>query len=76
MLVDQKAKKFTELLPCTFAVYDCRQPEDVSSVENIHLVTELLSQVLSGTFCHLHLPSLRSVVQQAFGALEFKGPLI
>ena len=45
MLVDQKAKKFTELLPCTFAVYDCRQLEDVSSVENFHLVTELLSQV-------------------------------
>ena len=45
MLVDQKAKKLTELLPCTFAVYDCRQLEDVSSVENFHLVTELISQV-------------------------------
>ena len=76
MLVDQKAKKFTELLPCTFAVYDCRQLEDVSCVENFHFVTELLTQVfLSSTFCHLHLPSLRSVVPQAFGALELKGPL-
>ena len=45
MLVDQKAKKFTELLPCTFAVYDCRQLEDVSSVDNFHLVTDRLSQV-------------------------------
>ena len=45
MLVDQKAKKSTELLLCTFAVYDCRQLEDVSSVENFHLVTELLSQI-------------------------------
>ena len=45
VLVDQKGKKFTELLPCTFAVYDCRQLEDVSSVDNFHLVTELLSQV-------------------------------
>ena len=45
MLVDQKAKKFTELLPCTFPVYDCRQLEDISSVENIRVVTEILSQV-------------------------------
>ena len=44
MLVDQKVKKFTELLLCTFAVYDCRQLEDVSSAENVHMVTEL-SQV-------------------------------
>ena len=44
MLVDQKVK-FTELLPCTFAVYDYRQVEDVSSVENVHMVTEILSQV-------------------------------
>ena len=28
-----------------FCSKDCRQLEDVSSVENIHLVTELLSQV-------------------------------
>ena len=48
MLVDQKVKKFTELLPCTFAMYDCRQLEDVSSVENVHMVTKILSQVLSG----------------------------
>ena len=45
MLVDQKVKKFTELLLCTFAVYDCRQLEDVSSAENVHMVTEILSQV-------------------------------
>ena len=45
MLVDQKVKKFTQLLPCTFAVYDCRQFEDVSSVENVHMVTEILSHV-------------------------------
>ena len=44
MLVDQRVKKFTELLPCTFAMYDCRQLEDVSSVENVHMVTEILSQ--------------------------------
>ena len=36
MLVDQNVKKFTKLLPCTLAVYDCRQLEDVSSVENVH----------------------------------------
>ena len=39
MLIDQKVKKFTELVPCTFAVYDCMQLEDVS------MVTEILSQV-------------------------------
>ena len=43
MLVDQKAKKFTELLTCTVAMYDCRQLEDVSSVENVHMVTKILS---------------------------------
>ena len=46
MLVNQKVKQFTELQPCTFAVYDCRQFEDVSSVENAHMVTDILSQVL------------------------------
>ena len=54
MLVDQKVKKFTELLPCTFAVYDCRQFEDFSSVENFHMVTEILSQVFiryTGIWC-------------------------
>ena len=45
MLIDQKVKKFTEPVPCTFAVYDCMQLEDVSSVENVHMVTEILSQV-------------------------------
>ena len=39
MLVDQKVKKLTELLPCTFAMYDCKQLEDVSIVENVHMVT-------------------------------------
>ena len=46
--VSYKVKKFTELLPCTFAMYDCRQLEDVSSLENVHTVTKILSQVLSG----------------------------
>ena len=48
MLVDQKVKKLTELLPWTLAMYDCRQLEDVSSVENVHMVTEILSPFLSG----------------------------
>ena len=65
LLVDQKVKKLTELLQCTFAVYDCRQLEDVSRLENIHMVTEIISQVLS----------LSSVVPQAVGAFELKGPL-
>ena len=46
MLVDQKVKKFTELLSCTLAVYDCRQFEDVSSLDNVHMITEILSQVV------------------------------
>ena len=65
---DYKVKKFTEFLPCTFAMYDCRQLEDVSSVENVHMVTDLLLQVFIRCY-HLHLPSLSSVVPQAFGAL-------
>ena len=65
---DHKVKKFTESLPCTFAMYDCRQLDDVSSVENVHLVTDLLPQVFIRCH-HLHLPSLSSVVPQAFGAL-------
>ena len=40
-----KVKKFTEFLPCTFAMYDRRQLEGVSRVENVHMVTEILSQV-------------------------------
>ena len=62
---DHKVKKFTEFLPCAFAMYDCRQLEDVSSVENVHMVTEFLPQVLSGAItsifhhkvalCHRHL---------------------
>ena len=55
-------------------MYDCRQLEDVSSVESVQMVTEILSQVFIRC-CHLNLPSLRSVVPQAFGALELKGPL-
>ena len=74
MVVDHKVKKFTELMPCTFAIYDCKQLEDVSSVETVHMVTQILSQVFIRC-CHLHLPSLSSVVPQAFGALELKGPL-
>ena len=65
---DHKVNKFTEFLPCTFTMYDCRQLEDVSSVENVHMVTEILSQVFIRCY-HLHLPSLFSVVPQAFGAL-------
>ena len=42
MLVDQKVKKLTELLPSAFAMYDCRQLEDVSVIENVHMVTEIL----------------------------------
>ena len=74
MLVDRKIKKFTELLPCVFAMYDCRQLEDVSSVENVNMVTGILSQVFIRC-CHLHLPSLSSVVPQTIDALELKGPL-
>ena len=43
MLVDQEVKKFMEFLPCTLAVYDCRQLEDVSSIENVHMVTKISS---------------------------------
>ena len=72
-----KVKKFTEFLPCAFAMYDCRQLEDVSSVENVHIVssvenvhmvTDLLPQVFIRCY-HLHLPSLSSGVPYAFGAL-------
>ena len=65
---DHKVKKFTEFLPCTFAMYDCRQLEDVYSVENVHMVTDLLLQVFIRCY-HLHLQSLSSVVPQAFSAL-------
>ena len=60
MLVDQKVKKFTELLPCTLAMYGCRQLEDVSSVENVYMVTEKLAQIFSRC-CLLHFPSLCSL---------------
>ena len=65
---DHKVKKFMEFLACTFAMYDCRQLEDVSSVENVHMVTDLLPQVFIRCD-HLHLSSLTSAVPQAFGAL-------
>ena len=65
---DHKVEKFTVFLPCAFAMYDCRQLEDVSSVENVHMVTDFLPQVIIRCY-HLHLPSLSSVVPQAFGAL-------
>ena len=66
--VDHKVMKFTEFLSCTFAMYDCRQLEDVSSVENVHIVTDLLPQIFIRCY-RFHLPSLRCVVPQAFGAL-------
>ena len=50
-------------------MHDCRQLENVSSVETVHMVTEIISQVFIRC-CHLHLPSLSSVVPQAFGAFE------
>ena len=65
-----KVKKITEFLPCAFAMYDCRQLEDVSSVENVHIVssvenvhmvTDILPQVFIRCY-HLHLPSLSSGV--------------
>ena len=65
---DHQVKKFKEFLPCTFAMYDCRQLEDVSSLENVHMVTDLLPQVFIRCY-HLRLPSSSSVVPQAFGAL-------
>ena len=65
---DHKVKKFTEFLPCAFAMYDCRQLEVVCSVENVRMITDLLSQVFIRCY-HLHLPSLSIVVPQAFGAL-------
>ena len=60
MLVDQKVKEFTGFLTCAVAMYACRQLEDVSSVENVHMVTEILSQVFIRC-CLLHLPSLSSL---------------
>ena len=68
VLSQDEVKKFTEFLPCAFAMYDCRQLEDVSSVENVHMITDLLPQVFIRCY-HLHLPSLICVVPQAFGAL-------
>ena len=54
---DLKVKKFTEFLPCAFAMNDCRQLGGVSSVENVHMITKILSQVFIRCY-HLHLPSL------------------
>ena len=67
--------KLTEFLPCTFAMYDCRQLEDVSSIENVHMVTEILSQVYI-RYYHLHLPSLSSVVPQALVQLSSRDDFI
>ena len=58
---DHMVKKFTEFLTCTFAMYDCRQLVDVSSVMNVHMVTDLLPQVFIRCY-HPHLPSLSSVL--------------
>ena len=53
---------------------DCRQLENASGVENVHMVTEILSQVLSGSVTSLTvLPSLNNVVPLAFGAPKPKG---
>ena len=60
MLVDQKVKKLTELLLLTLAMYDCRQLKDVSSIENVHMATENLSQIFI-RYCLIHLPSLISL---------------
>ena len=49
---DHKVKKFTEFLPRTFAMYDCRQLEDVSSVENVHMVTYFLSGAITSILHH------------------------
>ena len=65
---NHKVKKLTEFLPCAFAMYDCRHLEDVSSIENVHMITDLLPQFFIGCY-HLHLPSLSSVVPQALCTL-------
>ena len=65
---DHKVKKLREFLPYAFAMYDCRQLKDVSSVENVHMGTDLLPQVFIRCY-HLYLPSSSSAVPQAFGAL-------
>ena len=54
-------------------MYDCRQLEDVSRVECPYGYRNPTSSFIR--CCHLHLPSLSSVVPQAFGALELTGPL-
>ena len=55
-------------------MYDCKQLEDVTSLENVHMFTEILSQIFVRC-CYLNRPPLSSVVPQAFGALELKGQL-
>ena len=60
MLVDQKVKKFTELLPCTLAMYDCRQLENVSSIENDYILKKSYLNFFIRC-CLLHLPSLSSM---------------
>ena len=54
---DHWVKKFTEFLPCTFAMYDCRQLEDVSSVERMSILLQksylkFLSGAITSFFHH------------------------
>ena len=53
-------------------MYDCMQLEEVSSVENVHMVTDLLPQVFIRCY-HLHLPSLSSVEPQTFWCTLVQG---
>ena len=55
-------------------LYECRKLADASSVENVHMVTEIQSQVFLGTVTSVTvLPPLMSVVPQELGAPELKG---
>ena len=62
-----------EPVPCTLAICDCRQLTDASSVEHVHMVTEILSQVFRQLLSPLS--RLKSVVSKALGALEPRDPL-
>ena len=75
MLVDQKVKKFTELLPCTLAMYDCRQLEDVSSVDNDHRITEIPSQICIRC-CLLQLPLIISLCHRHLVHLNWRDHFI
>ena len=50
-------------------MYDCRQLEDVSIVENVHIVTEILYQILLGAVTSI----INQFVPKAFGVFELKG---